>query len=151
MTLFPKKKPVGYLILGNLRAFGISAFKAILKFKRRLNHVKLGFLMMSDRRADWHGSAKGKAERRKFQKLRRNYFRLSFLRCNNLITDNSKYTNCKFYSFPITSPKQRTESSGLIGISSYLSFAEIRHRRPAFFMYPMPLTAKMPTWPSGTS
>ena len=43
MTLFPKKKPVGYLILGNLRAFGISAFKAILKFKERLNHAKLGF------------------------------------------------------------------------------------------------------------
>lgn len=145
MTLFPKKKPVGYLILGNLRAFGFSAFKAILKFKRRLNHVKPGFLMMSDRRTDWHGSAKGKAERRKFQKLRRNYFRLSFLRCNNLITDNSKYTDCKPYNLPITSPKQRTESSGLIGISSYLSFAEIRHRRPAFFMYPAPLTAKMPT------
>jgi len=47
MTLFPKKKPVGYLILGNLRAFGFSAFKAILKFKRRLNHAKLRFLKTS--------------------------------------------------------------------------------------------------------
>lgn len=58
MTLFPKKKPVGYLILGNLRAFGFSAFKAILKFKERLNHAKLGFQKTSRSSAGTLGTAK---------------------------------------------------------------------------------------------
>lgn len=145
MTLFPKKKPVGYLILGNLRAFGFSAFKAILKFKRHLNHVKPGFLKTSRPRTGTQKLPRRVRTCGHKRKGVRTYAPTPFYILDSDTPKGSKYTDCKFYSLPITSPKQRTKSSGLIGISSYLSFAEIRHRRPAFFMYPAPLTAKMPT------